>query len=300
MRRWWHFFHQLGIQTWCSIWQQCIELLIVYGMALGRVGCERLHFLLFHQLLLHVCQGGTKPLDVEQAQENNRCQNSTCGMYINIQSYARSCHCKASARSSQPASLILRPCQYYLHFFTCSRPSPWIWLLFLHLPPVCRQSSFINNSIYSSFSIYQVDCAKCLDVFYQIWLLQQLSEVGLFLSHFTAMEMRIGEVAPNRTARKWKSWHLDPAFSVTKLLIPSCAALIIIIFYLWGILKFTKHSHKACHLILQIEQRTRQDRSYAIFTDMSLSDLLKATCAWALASDLLTFLTIPINIMLFP
>lgn len=37
--------------------------------------------------------------------KNSHCQNSACGMYINIPSYARSCSFKTSARSSQPASL---------------------------------------------------------------------------------------------------------------------------------------------------------------------------------------------------
>lgn len=100
-------------------------------------------------------------LTLNSPPKNSHCQNSACGVYINIPSYARRCSVKTSARSSQPASLPLSG-PVNITFISLLAQDHVLSLLFLHSSPVCRQSSFINNSTYLSLIIYQVDCAKCL------------------------------------------------------------------------------------------------------------------------------------------
>lgn len=111
-------------------------------MALGGMGCERLHS--FHSINpCYTCvRERTQPLDAEQAPKNSHCQNTAGGMYINIQSYARS-HIVSKHLPDHPnplpshsQAIISLLAQVQVHGI-----DP-----FLHSSPECRQSLFINNS----------------------------------------------------------------------------------------------------------------------------------------------------------
>lgn len=225
------------------------------------------------------------------------CQESHC-----FQTFARSSH-----------SSILRPCHYYHRFFTRLSSQLRIWLSSL-ISYTQAVNIYNSNSIHPSFITCQADpvlsvckefikfgCYNFLrwDYFYsglQLWK-QGLEKQPPKPHKHRVAELEFGSsILQHQTVLYSSLWNIKKHMFLSFM----------------RYCEIPKTLSQAYHLILQIDQKTRQDMSYPSshrsgHYSQNLPGLLKATRVWAWDSDLLTLFThygnmiyISINIRLFP